>query len=151
MIADSESDESITMELDPKLLLLPMVRLNRLKTVDPSVILGERTRTKDIKCVKRQLDTRDRKQIKRDDKVMRFVGEETRVGFQHNKKTAIRLKKQATWQEKRRKQIREWEEASRREEEAIARAEELTRQRPTTPNISILRQLLTSAVSGKLQ
>lgn len=64
-IADSESDteESITTELDPKLLLLPMVRLNRLEKVDTTAIIEERTRSIPIKDVSKQLDMRNRKQI----------------------------------------------------------------------------------------
>lgn len=118
-IADTESDseESITTELNPKLIVWPIVKLNRLEEVDTSTIIEERTRKIPHKNVSKQLDTRSRKQITRDDYIMRFVGEETRIGFQHNKKTAIRVKKQATWREKRRRQIKEWEEASRREEE----------------------------------
>lgn len=51
MIADSDSEESITMELDPKLSMLPVVTLNRLEKVNPSAILEERTRIKKIKDV----------------------------------------------------------------------------------------------------
>lgn len=74
-LADSDSDESLTMELDPKLLLLPIVRLNRIETVDTSVIIEERTKTKENKSVTEQLGTRNRKQVARDDRVMRFVGD----------------------------------------------------------------------------
>lgn len=113
-VADSDTDESVTLEIDPKLMLLPTVRLNRLEVLDTSVIVEERTRGGVSKDAFNQCDHRSRKQIRRDDKVMRFVGEETRVGFQHNKRTAIRLKKQATWREKRKQQLKEWEEQSRR-------------------------------------
>lgn len=116
LIADSDSEESIVLEIDLKLIMIPKVKLSRLEVVDTSTILKDKTRPKEVKEVTHQLDTRSRKQITKDDRVMRFVGEETRKGFQHNKRTAIRLRKQATWREKRRRQIREWEEASRREE-----------------------------------
>lgn len=96
--------------------MIPQIKLSRLEVTDTSVILQDKTRPKQDKSVTHQLDMRTRRQIVRDDEITKYIGEETRKGFQHNKKHAIKLRKQATWRAKRRRQIREWEEASRREE-----------------------------------
>lgn len=77
--------------------LRSIIKLSRSDEVDASLILHTRTRKRPRFDFKSQLDNRTPKQIRRDERIMRFVGTETRKGAHHNRKTITPEKKQTTW------------------------------------------------------
>lgn len=100
-LADGSSDsdkESDTREAPSnKLKMRPIIKISRIDEVDISLILDKRTREQPRKNVEDQFDQRSNKTIRKDEEKMRFIGKETRKGFHHHKKTAIKKRKQATW------------------------------------------------------
>ncbi|XP_032680723.1 serine/arginine repetitive matrix protein 1-like [Odontomachus brunneus] len=82
---------------DSKLQAKAVVKLNRLEEIDTSLILDSKRRTTTSAKTRHQVDTRTKNQKRTDERIMRWIGKESRSGGHHHRKALTKDKVQETW------------------------------------------------------
>ncbi|XP_032664084.1 uncharacterized protein LOC116840877 [Odontomachus brunneus] len=94
------SEKKHESQTNNKLKAKPVIKLNRLEEVDPTLILNSRTRTRTSIDFRSQFDIRKKEKIRHDEQITRWIGKETRLGGHHHRKALTKAKVQETWRYK---------------------------------------------------